>query len=63
MKKINFLKEYTNWKNPGLYSGANSFFMALKQKYKNVKLEDVKEWLQTQDTYTLHKPKKKNSKE
>ncbi len=28
-------------------------------KYKNVKYKDVKEWLKSQDTYTLHKPKKK----
>jgi len=56
-KKIDFLKEYTNFKNPGSYSGAQSFYRSLKQTYTNVKLSDVQEWLQTQDTYTLHKPK------
>jgi len=30
-KKIDFLKEYTNFKNPGSYSGAQSFYRSLKQ--------------------------------
>ncbi len=62
IKNIDFLKEYTDWNNPGSYSGSNSFFRALKMKYKNVKYKDVKEWLNSQDTYTLHKPKIKNFK-
>lgn len=58
MKNIDFFKEYTDWNNPGSYSGSYSFFRSLKSKYKNVKYKEVKEWLKSQDTYTLHKPKK-----
>lgn len=61
-EKINLLKEYTDFKNPGSYSGAQSFYRSLKQKFKNVKFTDIKKWLQTQDTYTLHKPKTKKFK-
>lgn len=56
---INFLLEYTNWKNIGSFSGSKSFFIALKKKYKNVNYKDVKEWLRSQPTYTLFKTSKK----
>jgi hypothetical protein len=60
MEKINFLKEYTSIDNPGSLSGVNTFYKYLKSKYKNVKFKDVQEWLKSQDTYTLHRPRIKN---
>ena len=62
MKEIDFLKEYTDISKPGSYTGALNFYRGLKQSYKNVKLKDVKDWLKTQDTYTLHRPKTKQIK-
>lgn len=62
MKKINYLKEYTLLKSPGSLSGINKFYKYLKSKYKNVKLKHVKDWLQSQDVYTLHKPRSKKFK-
>lgn len=57
MAKIDFFKEYTTVKNPSSFGGVQSFYKHLKSKYKNVKLKDVKEWLQSQDIYTYHKPR------
>ena len=55
MKKVDFYNEYTTLKNPSSLGGVYSFYKELKSKYKNVKLKEVKEWLQSQDTYTLHR--------
>ncbi len=60
MEKINFYEEYTSLENPGSLSGVNAFYKHLKLKYKTIKLKDVKNWLQSQDTYTLHRPRRKN---
>ncbi len=60
MEKIDFLNEYTSLDNPGALSGVNKFYKYLKSKYKNVKFKDVQEWLKSQDTYTLHRPRIKN---
>lgn len=60
---IDFQKEYRKIKNVGSFSGLKSFYKELKKKYKHVKLKDVKEFLMSEDSYTLHKSRLKNSKE
>ena len=62
VKKIDFEKEYTNWKIPGSFSGAKNFYKHLKQNYKNITYKSVKNWLASFDTYTLHKNVKKKNK-
>lgn len=46
---------YYNPKNPGAFSGLSS----LKNHVKNINNIDIKNWLQDQDTYTLHRPVRK----
>ncbi len=59
---IDFFKEYTTLKNPAALGGVTKFFHQLKSKYKHVKLDQVKDWLQSQDVYTLHAPRIKKIK-
>lgn len=47
---------YYNPEHPAGYSGATSLINSAKV---NISENAVKEWLQTQDTYTLHKPVRK----
>ena len=61
-KNIDFFKEYTTLKNPAALGGVTKFFHHLKSKYKHVKLDQVKDWLQSQDVYTLHAPRIKKIK-
>lgn len=56
-KEINFLKYYSDLKNESAFSGISSFYKTIKKKYPNVKRQEVKDWLQSQDSYTLHKQK------
>ena len=58
-KIINYEKEYTDLKKTGSFSGVKSFYRELKKKNKNVKYNDVKNYLMENDSYTLHKPKNK----
>ena len=54
----NLTSEYTDPSKPGSFSGINSFYKSLKaKKKKKITVKHVKEWLQSQDSYTLHKPK------
>ena len=53
ISKKKLVNTYYNHKSVGSYGGVN----ALAKKTKT-KPEKVKEWLQTQDAYTLHKPVK-----
>ena len=50
---------YANPSQPGSYSGLETFFRALKNKGINVEKKEVKEWLMSQNAYTLHKPLRK----
>lgn len=52
-------KLYYNPKIPGSFSGLNSFQKYLKQNKINIKKNDVLDWFQDQESYTLHKPVKK----
>ena len=47
---------------PGSFSGINSFIRGLKESKINVKRSQVIDFLQSEDSYTLHKPVKKKFK-
>ena len=53
-------QKYYNPKHPGSYGGIHKFHKSLPEL--NVKQKDVKEWLKTQDTYTLHAPVQRHFK-
>lgn len=61
-KLIDFEKEYTDFKNSGSFSGAKLFFKELKNRYKNIKYNDVIERLKEIDSYTLYKSRNKKFK-
>ena len=50
---------YYNPKSPAAYAGEQALYKLAKQSSKNVKLQDVRDWLRKQQTYTLHKPIRK----
>jgi len=64
MKKLDFVlrKLYYNPKSSVAYSGINHLYKSAKYVLKNVKYQDVKNWLQGETTYTLHKPIRKRFK-
>ena len=45
-----------NPKSSVAFSGAHRLYLAAKQKKKNVTPQKVREWLEKQTSYTLHKP-------
>ena len=46
---------YSNLKFPSAFSGINSLLTQSRKYFTNIKSEDIKNFLQTQDSYTLHK--------
>ena len=46
---------YYNPKSPAAYAGEQALYKLAKQSSKKVKLQDVRDWLRKQQTYTLHK--------
>lgn len=50
---------FYNTKNPASFSTARKLWQASKQKFS---LKNVQKWLQSQDAYTLHQPRKKKFK-
>ena len=50
---------YYNPKSPAAYAGEQALYKLAKQLSKKVKLQDVRDWLRKQQTYTLHKPIRK----
>ena len=60
MEKVgkNIEKLYTNPSNPGAFSGQAAFIKSLKNK--KIDKEDVKNFLQSFEAYTIHKPIRKN---
>ena len=50
---------YNNPKSPAGYTGEQALYKLAKQSSKKVKLQDVRDWLRKQQTYTLHKPIRK----
>ena len=51
---------YENPSNIGSFSSIYKLYKSAKTLDKNVTLKDVKKFLSTQDSYTLHKPSKKH---
>ena len=49
-------KLYYDPKSPVGYTGLQALYKAAKKISKTIKLDDVKNWLRKQQTYTLHKP-------
>ena len=55
-------KIYYDTKNSGSYSGIQRLYTAAKKKIPNLKINDVKNFLKGELTYTLHKPLRKKFK-
>ena len=53
---------YYDTKNPGSFGGAESLFREAQKADPNIKLKDVKKWLEGELTYTLHKPLRRRFK-
>ena len=53
---------YLNPKNCASFSNATKLYTAIETKFPCITLSDAKEWLPSQDTYTLHKPARKKFK-
>ena len=51
-------KVYYQINEPGAFSGAKKLHVILKQNGFKVRYDDVKQWLQSHDSYTLFKPTK-----
>ncbi|GFT35665.1 uncharacterized transposon-derived protein F54H12.3 [Trichonephila clavipes] len=50
---------YKNPENPASFGGVNALYRALDNR---VKTKDIKQWLETKETYTLHKPARRRFK-
>ena len=58
MKQSDLFSLYTKFTNPGSFSGVDKFYNHAKLKYPSITKKEVRQFLRTQDAYTLHKPKK-----
>ena len=52
-------KLYLNENEPTYLSGENALFREAKKKFPKIKVEDVRTFLEKQETYTRHKPVKR----
>ncbi|GFX19465.1 uncharacterized transposon-derived protein F54H12.3 [Trichonephila clavipes] len=50
---------YKNHENPASFGGVNALYRALDNR---VKTKDIKQWLETKESYTLHKPARRRFK-
>ena len=63
MKLETFLeKTYHNPSNNAAFSSINKLYKAAKLRYLNVTFNVIKDWLSSQDTYTLHKDARRKFK-
>ena len=46
---------YTNVNSPVSFSSVYALYKEAKSRNPNITLKQVKEWVKSQDTYTLHK--------
>lgn len=53
-------KIYYDPKNPGGFGGVQAVYRAAKSTNNKIQQKDVQKWLQGQETYTLHKPTRRN---
>ena len=61
LSKYQFLKKiYYDPANPGSFGGVMRLYRAAKKKRKKITKKEVIEFLESQDTYTLHKPARFN---
>ena len=62
-KRNNFLKKvYYNVNEPGSFTAPATFYRAIKEKSNNITRKQVTDWLNSQDTYTLHRRTRKKFK-
>ncbi len=54
------MQEYVNPGLPGSFSGFGTFSRALKSRGIALKEKELKKWMQSQTTYTVHRPKRKH---
>ena len=55
-----YLREvYYDASHPAGYGSVRDLYLAARNKGLSVSVNKVKTWLQSQDTYTLHKPARK----
>jgi hypothetical protein len=59
---MNLKKEYIDPSKPGSFSGFTGFHNALKKRKFKISRKQIIKFLQSEDAYTLHKPKIKNFK-
>ena len=52
---MKFEKLYYDPKSPAGYAGEQALYQLAKKSSKKVKLDDVRNWLRKQQTYTLHR--------
>ena len=50
---------YYNTKSPSAFSGVEKVYLEAKQKMPSITRREVREWLEKQYTYTMHKPIRK----
>ena len=56
MKSKNLDKFFYDFNSPAAFTGLSAVYREAKKRNPKLKLKDVKEYMHTQDTYTLHKP-------
>ena len=58
---LNFLSDYYfDTKSPVAFTNPLALYRKAKKRYPSLTFRQVKTWLQSKDTYTLHKPVRYN---
>ena len=58
---LNFLSDnYFNTKSPVAFASPLALYREAEKRYPSLTFRQVKTWLQSKDTYTLHKPVRYN---
>lgn len=52
---------YYDPSHPAAFGGVGAIQQAAKNDGRKIRASDIKEWLSSRDTYTLHKPSRKKS--
>src|SRR6266436_7596277 len=60
--KLHLKSIYYDPKNTASFGSAINLYSEAKQKFQQIKLDDIKTWLSSQRTYTLHKQVRKRFK-
>ena len=55
-------ENYIDTARPGSLAGPKNFYRSFKERGVNLEFKEVKNWLKTQDSYTLHRPARKTYK-